>query len=156
MTSWGTPRSPQKHSSSSSRFGSTKPSAGPCPGSLGSPNFYAGFFEHISPEQFRAQMETNFFGPTNVTRAVLPVMRKQRWSRVITITPAAGLIGQEFCAAPASRDGTPGNSPKPWLPSPLRFVAGADVMANVEQKLATIQSQIDSHRELSASLSYDS
>ena len=31
-------------------------------------NFYAGFFENISPEQFRAQMETNFFGPTNVTR----------------------------------------------------------------------------------------
>lgn len=36
-------------------------------------NFYAGYFENISPEQFRAQMETNFFGPLNVTRAVLPV-----------------------------------------------------------------------------------
>src|ERR671912_622318 len=35
-------------------------------------NFYAGFFENLSPEQFRAQMETNFFGPLNVTRAVLP------------------------------------------------------------------------------------
>src|SRR3954470_4969207 len=41
-------------------------------------NFYAGFFEEISPENFRAQIETNLFGPVNVTRTVLPVMRKQR------------------------------------------------------------------------------
>src|SRR5215212_2694326 len=37
-------------------------------------NFYAGFFEEIAPEDFRAQVETNLFGPVNVTRAVLPVM----------------------------------------------------------------------------------
>lgn len=65
-------------------------------------NFYAGFFEEISPKQFRAQMETNFFGPLNVTRAVLPVMRRQRSGHVITITSAAGIIGQEFCAAYAA------------------------------------------------------
>jgi NAD(P)-dependent dehydrogenase (short-subunit alcohol dehydrogenase family) len=65
-------------------------------------NFYAGYFENISPEQFRAQMETNFFGPLNVTRAVLPVMRKQRSGQVITVTSTAGLIGQEFCAAYAA------------------------------------------------------
>jgi len=62
-------------------------------------NFYAGYFENISPGQFRAQMETNFFGPLNVTRAVLPVMRRQRSGQVITITSTGGLIGQEFCAA---------------------------------------------------------
>src|SRR5215211_6138813 len=37
-------------------------------------NFYAGFFEEISADDFRAQVETNLFGPLNVTRAVLPVM----------------------------------------------------------------------------------
>ena len=62
-------------------------------------NFYAGYFENISPEQFRAQMETNFFGPLNVTRAVLPIMRQQRSGQVITITSTGGLIGQEFCVA---------------------------------------------------------
>jgi len=65
-------------------------------------NFYAGYFENISPGQFRAQMETNFFGPLNVTRAILPVMRRQRSGQVITITSTAGLIGQEFCAAYAA------------------------------------------------------
>ena len=44
-------------------------------------NFYAGFFEEISPEDFRAQVETNLFGPLNVTREVLPVLRAQRPGR---------------------------------------------------------------------------
>ena len=65
-------------------------------------NFYAGYFEEISAKQFRAQMETNFFGPLNVTRAILPVMRKQRSGQVITITSTAGLIGQEFVVAYAA------------------------------------------------------
>jgi NAD(P)-dependent dehydrogenase (short-subunit alcohol dehydrogenase family) len=65
-------------------------------------NFYAGFFENISPEHFRAQMETNFFGPLNVTRAILPIMRAQRSGQVITVTSLAGLIGQEFVAAYAA------------------------------------------------------
>jgi NAD(P)-dependent dehydrogenase (short-subunit alcohol dehydrogenase family) len=65
-------------------------------------NFYAGFFEEISPEDFRAQLETNLFGPLNVTRAVLPVMRAQRAGHVVTISSTAGLIGQEFCTAYAA------------------------------------------------------
>jgi NAD(P)-dependent dehydrogenase (short-subunit alcohol dehydrogenase family) len=62
-------------------------------------NFYAGFFEEISPEDFRAQVETNFFGTVNVTRAVLPVMRAQRRGLVITISSTGGIVGQAFVSA---------------------------------------------------------
>jgi len=65
-------------------------------------NFYAGYFENISPDDFRAQMETNFFGPLNVTRAVLPIMRAQRTGQIITVSSLAGLVGQEFVAAYAA------------------------------------------------------
>ena len=56
-------------------------------------NFNAGFFEGLSAEEFRAQIETTFFGPVNVTRAALPVMRAQRSGLVITISSTAGLVG---------------------------------------------------------------
>ena len=62
-------------------------------------NFYAGFFEEISPDDFRAQIETNLFGPVNVTRAVLPVMRKQRRGLVVTISSTGGITGQAFVSA---------------------------------------------------------
>jgi len=65
-------------------------------------NFYAGFFEEITPDDFRAQVETNLFGPLNVTRAVLPVMRSQRSGVVVTISSTAGLIGGEFTSAYAA------------------------------------------------------
>jgi NAD(P)-dependent dehydrogenase (short-subunit alcohol dehydrogenase family) len=65
-------------------------------------NFYAGFFEELSPEHFRAQVETNLFGPLNVTRAVLPVMRAQRSGLVVTISSLAGIVGGEFTSAYAA------------------------------------------------------
>jgi NAD(P)-dependent dehydrogenase (short-subunit alcohol dehydrogenase family) len=193
-------------------------------------NFYAGYFEEISDEQFRAQMETNFFGPLNVTRAILPVMRRQRSGHVITITSAAGIIGQEFCAAYAaskfalegwmeslqydvqpygihttivepgffrtelliegvssiwpalsiddyaerttqtiaawkSMNGQQGGDPTKLGAAlvtiagldtpPLRFVAGADVLAGVEQKAQLLLDQISAHRELSSSMALE-
>ena len=76
-------------------------------------NFYAGFFEEISPEDFRAQIETTLFGPMNVTRATLPVMRAQRSGLVVAISSTAGIVGQEFCTAyAASKFGVEG-----WLES---------------------------------------
>jgi NAD(P)-dependent dehydrogenase (short-subunit alcohol dehydrogenase family) len=65
-------------------------------------NFYAGFFEEILPEHFRAQVETNLFGPLNVTRAVLPVMRMQRSGLVVTMSSIAGIAGGEFNSAYAA------------------------------------------------------
>ena len=65
-------------------------------------NFYAGFFEELSPEQVRNQIETLLFGPMNVARAVLPVMRKQRSGLLLTISSTAGIAGQLFCTAYAA------------------------------------------------------
>lgn len=65
-------------------------------------NFYAGFFEELSPAQFRDQVETLMFGPMNVTRTVLPTMRQQRAGVVLTISSTAGLVGQNFCSAYAA------------------------------------------------------
>jgi NAD(P)-dependent dehydrogenase (short-subunit alcohol dehydrogenase family) len=76
-------------------------------------NFYAGFFEEITPEDFRAQVETTMFGPMNVTRAVLPVMRAQRSGLIVAISSSAGIAGQEFCTAyAASKFGVEG-----WMES---------------------------------------
>ncbi|HEY0115565.1 MAG TPA: SDR family NAD(P)-dependent oxidoreductase [Allosphingosinicella sp.] len=76
-------------------------------------NFYGGFFEELSPEQVRSQVETNLFGPMNVTRAVLPLMRGQRSGLVISISSLAGLVGGEFTSAyAASKFGVEG-----WMES---------------------------------------
>lgn len=65
-------------------------------------NLFTGYFEEISAEQMRQQFETNLFGPMNVTRAVLPILRKQRDGHIITITSTAGLVGMEFTSAYAA------------------------------------------------------
>ena len=191
-------------------------------------NFFAGFFEELSPEDFRAQVETNFFGPLNVTRAVLPIMRAQRSGTVVTISSVAGLVGGEFTSAYAAskfalegwmeslvtevapygirtmvvepgffrtdlltpestnyaepsiedyaertkqtveawngmngqQDGDPAklaaalvqlaSSEQP----PVRWVAGADAVAGVEQKAKDLLAQVDAYRELSSSLAH--
>jgi NAD(P)-dependent dehydrogenase (short-subunit alcohol dehydrogenase family) len=65
-------------------------------------SFFGGFFEELSPGQIDTQLQTNLVGPMNVTRAVLPIMRRRRAGHVITISSLAGLVGQEFCAAYAA------------------------------------------------------
>ena len=192
-------------------------------------NFYAGFFEEISPEDFRAQIETNLFGALNVTRAVLPVMRAQRSGLVVAISSTAGIVGQEFCTAYAaskfgvegwmesltpevapfgirtmvvepgffrtdlltpestsyaepsiedyaerteqtvavwnSMNGQQGGDPAKLANAlvqllgqdepPLRFAAGADAIATVEQKAKDLLAQADAYRELSSNLAHD-
>jgi NAD(P)-dependent dehydrogenase (short-subunit alcohol dehydrogenase family) len=76
-------------------------------------SFKAGFFEEISPQDFRAQLETTLFGPVNLTRVILPVMRAQRSGLVVTISSTAGIVGMEFCSAyAASKFGVEG-----WMES---------------------------------------
>jgi NAD(P)-dependent dehydrogenase (short-subunit alcohol dehydrogenase family) len=192
-------------------------------------NFRAGFFEEITPNNFRAQLETNLFGPLNVTRAVLPVMRSQRSGLVVTISSTGGLIGQEFCSAYSaskfalegwsesltpevapfgirtmlvepgffrtdlltqestsyaeptiedyaertrqtvanwkSMNGQQGGDPAKLAAAlvqlasqeepPLRWIAGADAVAGVEQKAHNLLAQADAYRELSSSLAHD-
>jgi NAD(P)-dependent dehydrogenase (short-subunit alcohol dehydrogenase family) len=66
-------------------------------------SFYAGYFEELTPEQFERQLSVSLIGPTNVTRAVLPVMRKQRAGHIISISSSAGLAaGFEFVTAYAA------------------------------------------------------
>jgi len=65
-------------------------------------NFYAGYFEELTPEQIEGQLAASLIGPMNVTRAVLPVMRKRRSGRIISISSTAGLVGFEFGTAYAA------------------------------------------------------
>jgi len=76
-------------------------------------SFYAGYFEELTPEQMERQLAASLFGPMNVTRAVLPVMRKQRAGHIISISSTAGLVGFEFGSAyAASKFGVEG-----WMES---------------------------------------
>jgi NAD(P)-dependent dehydrogenase (short-subunit alcohol dehydrogenase family) len=65
-------------------------------------HFEAGYFEELTPEQIERQLATTLIGPMNVTRAVLPVMRKQRSGNHISISSTAGFTGFEFCSAYAA------------------------------------------------------
>jgi NAD(P)-dependent dehydrogenase (short-subunit alcohol dehydrogenase family) len=66
-------------------------------------SFYAGYFEELTPDQFDRQLATSLIGPMNVTRAVLPVMRKQRSGHIISISSSAGLAaGFDFVSAYAA------------------------------------------------------
>ena len=62
-------------------------------------NFYAGFFEELTPDQVRSQLETLLFGPMKVARAALPELRKQRSGLLLTISSTAGIVGGVFCSA---------------------------------------------------------
>jgi NAD(P)-dependent dehydrogenase (short-subunit alcohol dehydrogenase family) len=66
-------------------------------------NFYAGYFEELTPEQVEQQLTTSLIGPMNITRAILPIMRKQRSGHIIAISSSAGLAaGFDFVSAYAA------------------------------------------------------
>src|SRR5882762_1545204 len=49
-------------------------------------------FEQLSPERFRALIDTNFYGVVYMTRAALPVMRKQRSGCILQISSVGGRL----------------------------------------------------------------
>jgi NAD(P)-dependent dehydrogenase (short-subunit alcohol dehydrogenase family) len=52
-----------------------------------------GAAEAYSDEQVRSQLETNLYAPIEITRAVLPYMRKQRSGRILQISSIGGRVG---------------------------------------------------------------
>ena len=52
----------------------------------------AGFFEDLTEEEIRSQMETNFFGVQNVCRQVIPLMRNRSQGKIINISSIAGQV----------------------------------------------------------------
>jgi NAD(P)-dependent dehydrogenase (short-subunit alcohol dehydrogenase family) len=56
-------------------------------------------FEQLSPERFKAVIDTNFYGVIYMTRAALPIMRKQKSGCILQISSVGGRLG------------VPGNSP---------------------------------------------
>src|SRR5215470_17273188 len=49
-------------------------------------------FEQLSSERFKALMDTNFYGVVNVTRAALPVMRRQKSGCILQISSVGGRL----------------------------------------------------------------
>src|SRR5712675_1267259 len=90
-------------------------------------SFYAGYFEELTPEQMERQLAASLMGPMNVTRAVLPIMRKQHSGHIISISSSAGLSGFEFGTAyAASKFGLEG-----WMASLTPEVAPFGITTTV-------------------------
>ena len=49
-----------------------------------------GFFEDLSEDEIRQQMEVNFFGVQNVCRQVIPLMRQRKQGKIINMSSIAG------------------------------------------------------------------
>ncbi|KAJ5978746.1 hypothetical protein N7501_002088 [Penicillium viridicatum] len=68
-----------------------------------------GAVEQFSDEELRAQMETMYFGPSRLIKAVVPRMRERRFGVVVNVSSGAGLEGREsmgaYAAAKAAMDG---------------------------------------------------
>src|SRR5467141_454458 len=49
-------------------------------------------FEQMASERFKAVIDTNFYGVVNVTRAVIPIMRKQKSGCILQISSVGGRV----------------------------------------------------------------
>jgi NAD(P)-dependent dehydrogenase (short-subunit alcohol dehydrogenase family) len=62
----------------------------------------AGFNEDITEPELRAQLDTNFFGHVAMTKAVIPLMRKQKSGHVIMVSSIAGLVANPMTGSYSS------------------------------------------------------
>ncbi|MEU5045921.1 SDR family oxidoreductase [Streptomyces griseorubiginosus] len=74
-------------------------------------NSYKGYFEELTTEQVERQIATNLLGPMHVTRAVLPVTRRQRHGHVISISSAR--LADAFSCSRTRNDRPCGSWPVP-------------------------------------------
>src|ERR1700691_6146259 len=51
-------------------------------------------FEQLSAERFKAVIDTNFYGVVNVTRAAIPIMRKQKSGCILQISSVGGRLAR--------------------------------------------------------------
>src|SRR5579863_8188083 len=51
-------------------------------------------FEQLTPERFKALIDTNFYGVVYMTRAALPIMRKQRSGCILQISSVGGRLAR--------------------------------------------------------------
>jgi NAD(P)-dependent dehydrogenase (short-subunit alcohol dehydrogenase family) len=58
-----------------------------------------GPLEQLQINEIKEEFETNFFGIIKLIQIVLPIMRKQRYGRIINISSLAGRIGFPFSSA---------------------------------------------------------
>jgi NAD(P)-dependent dehydrogenase (short-subunit alcohol dehydrogenase family) len=56
-------------------------------------------FEQLSTERFKALIDTNFYGVVFMTRAALPIMRKQRSGCILQISSVGGRLARPGSAA---------------------------------------------------------
>ncbi|MGO4839330.1 SDR family oxidoreductase, partial [Rhizobiaceae sp. 2RAB30] len=56
-------------------------------------------FEQTSPDDFRAEIETNFYGVVNLTRAALPIMRLQKSGHIINVSSSSARFGSPGATA---------------------------------------------------------
>jgi NAD(P)-dependent dehydrogenase (short-subunit alcohol dehydrogenase family) len=54
---------------------------------------FIGAFEEMAADEFKGQIDTNFWGVVNVTRAVLPALREQGFGHIIQVTSVGGRLG---------------------------------------------------------------
>lgn len=76
---------------------------------------FRGVVEHMDPESEMIQLKTNYLGPMNLVRSVLPIMREQRGGKIINISSVSGMISMPTMASySASKQALEGATESLW------------------------------------------